>query len=546
MIDRHVIHKRSERGIALFSALLVLLVIAAICAAMLLLASGESTSVGRQRSSTRVLYAAAAGLEEARARMLTYHPNAYSKLTPPVSLPTAVGQVLYVLNPAAGETVNPTDLSASNPYADTEYQTEFGTPVNSAGVSVTSVNSAQPLATGLTPIPYKWVRITVKTERAANAHINGDTVLNNTTPVYYDGKRQNLTNAGSPVYRLTSLAVLPNGARSMAQVDVNAVRTGFNYAVAAGNACQFQTSGAMTISGNMGCNSEIVVGGPLTILDGNIESYDVITGSGPITLTGTHQARANNAIDPPVTGGGSPNRVVGPGTVPRLLTPATPTPAPLAPNTMPNPDANNMIPLVTQTNPHGTCVAGKVVFDLGNTNPPQVLEFTGATYPSACPGVNINPQNFGTNIQFQGKGTIWFSSSQSIDFYNDFGTASVPIQLNIIARPKNNTVGQDTISFFGKIINVQGLIYTHGELYTKCGTAPQMFHVSGAVLTYKDPNQLGPTDNGDFGPGNCTTDLNVTHNPAQFAANPPPGFDGLLLSAGATSVKVLNWRDIRF
>ncbi len=535
---------RSERGVALFVTLMVLLLLGALTTAMLLLASGESSSVGHQRNAARVNYAAAAGLEEARARMLAYHPNGFSKLSPPVSLPTTVGQVIYITNPASGETVNPADLSAGNAYADTEYQTEFGTAVNDASVTVTTVSSVQPVMAGLTSIPYKWVRMTVKTEQAARADINGDAVLNNTIPVYYDGKRQNLTNTRDPVYRLTALAVLPTGARHMAQVDVASVLNGFKYAVAGGNACQFQNTGAGTISGNIRCNSEIVVSGPLTVVDGNVEDYTVIDGSGSIALDGTHQAKANSGIGPVVTGGGSPNKVVGPGTVPQLLTPATPTSAPLAPNTIPNPDANNIIPAVTQTNPPGTCVGGNVVLDLGNTTPPQVVQFTGATYPSACPGVNINPQNFPATFQFQGKGTIWFSSNQSIDFHNNFGTATQPLQINIIARPANNSVGQDTISFYGSVINIQGLIYTHGEVYTKCGTAPQMFHVSGSVIAYKDPNQLGPTNNGDFGPGSCTTDLNLTYNPAQFAINPPPGFDGLLLSGGATSVKLLNWRDM--
>jgi hypothetical protein len=534
---------RSERGIGLFFALMVLLLIAAIGAAIMLLASGESFMVGKQRFSMRVFYAAFAGLEEARARMVDYHPNAFSKLSPPVSLPSAVGQVVYITNPAAGEVVNPTDLSPANQYADTEYQQEFGTPVTPAMITAT-VPSAQPVLAGAPAIPYKWVRITVKTEQAARADINTDGVFDGATPVYYDGKRQNLTSTGYPVYRLTALAVLPGGARRMAQEDVTPVPSGFHYALAAGNACQFLQSVAFTMSGDVRCNSEVIVNTPLTVINGDVWSYTVVDGSGSITLNGSHQVKANNAINPTVLGGGSPNEVLGPGTVPQLITPATPTPAPLAPDTIPNPDANNIIPAVTQTNPPGQCIGGNVVFDLGNSNPPTTFEFNGATYPSACTGVNINPQNFGTNIIFQGRGTIWFSSNQSIDFFNNFGTATQAAQINIIARPRDNSVGQDTISFLGSVINILGLVYSHGEIYTKCGSPGQTFHVSGSLIAYKDPNQLGPTNNGDFGVDSCTTDMNLTYNPGQFLLNPPPGFNGLLLSGGNTSVKILNWHDM--
>lgn len=541
---------RAQRGAVLLMALIALLLIAAVAAAILFTASGESALVGNQRTSIRALYAAAAGIEEARARLLDYHPNAFAKVSPPLSLPSAVGQVVYIVNPAAGEVVNPTDLSASNPYADLEYEQEFGTPVTTA-TSVRTIPSAQPVVAGVTAIPYKWVRITVKTERAANADINGDVVLNNIIPVYHDGKRENLTNSGQRIYRVAALAVLPGGARHMAEADVVPVPAGgFDYALAAGNACQLQTTAPITINGNIRCNSEIIVDGHLTLVDGDMESYTVVNGSGSVTLNSTHQVRANGEITPSVAGGGSPNTVSAPGTVQQLLTPATPTPSPLAPNTMPNPNALNITSTNKVVNPPGVCIGGKLVFNLLTLDPPMLFEFDNAAPKpptwAACGASNI-PSNFPANVQFQGKGTIYFSQNHSIDFRNDFGTIGQALELNIIARPKDNSVGQDTISFFGKIIHIRGLIYTHGEVYTKCPPPPgnQMFHVYGSVLAYKDPNQLGPTDNGDFGVGNCTNNLKIQYDPAQLASNPPPGFDGLLTgSPGGGGSKVSTWREV--
>ncbi len=547
---------RAQEGAALLMALVVLLLIAAVAAAIIFMASGESALVGNQRTATRSFYAAVAGVEEARARFLDYHPNAFAKVVPPLSFPTAVGQVIYILNPAGAEVVNPTDLSPTNPYADLEYEQEFGSPVTAA-TSVRTIPTAQPVIAGVNPIPYKWVRITVKTERAANANINTptDTVLNNTIPVYHDGKRDNLTNTGQRVYRVTALAVLPGGARHMAQSDVISIPDGgFDYALAAGNACQLQTAVPITIIGNLRCNSEIIVDSPLTLVDGDMEGYDPIDGSGSIILNGNHQVRANGGISPTVVGGGSPNKVSAPGTVQQLLTPATPTPSPLAPNTMPNPDANNITSTNKVVNPPGTCIGGKRVFDLGNLNPPMLFEFDNAAakppdWSVSCGGSTAGsiPSNFPANVEFQGKGTIWFSQNHSIDFHNDFGTAGQAAEINIIARPKDNSVGQDTISFKGKIIHIRGLIYTHGEVYTKCPPPPgnQMFHVYGSVISYKDPNQLGPTDNGDFGAGSCTNNFKIEYDPAQLASNPSPGFDGLLAgSAGGGHPKDLSWREV--
>ena len=204
---------RGQQGTVLLLTLLALLLIGALGAAMLLLASGESGIVGMQRTSTQVFYAAAAGLEEARGRLSPLHPNAIPKL-PGITLPDALLEVLYVTNPAGGEVVAP--QTPGNPYYDNEYAGEFVVPITVA--TVQTVASVQPA--GAPPIPYKWVRITVKTERSAWQDISADGVFNSITPIFYAGDRQNLTGSGKRVYRITSLAVLPNGTQRMVQQDV--------------------------------------------------------------------------------------------------------------------------------------------------------------------------------------------------------------------------------------------------------------------------------------------------------------------------------------
>jgi hypothetical protein len=70
---------------------------------------------------------------------------------------------------------------------------------------------------------YKWARVTAKTERSASIDVDGNGVLDNTIPIFYDGANQNLTMTGKQVLRVTSLAVMPNGSRRMLQYDVGAV-----------------------------------------------------------------------------------------------------------------------------------------------------------------------------------------------------------------------------------------------------------------------------------------------------------------------------------
>ncbi|MBI1750800.1 MAG: hypothetical protein HY234_05915 [Acidobacteria bacterium] len=210
--------RAGEKGVTLLIVLFALVLITGVAIALLLMSGTESAIAGNYRSSTQVFYAAQAGLEEGRGRLWSGHPNPFGAFVPQ---PMAVGQARYILNPSAGETVQPSDLSASSAYRDTQYQQEFGVPVTSATVQTTASTSGTLLAGVPGPL-FKWVRITPKTERAAGIDVNDDGTLNNTTPIYFDGSNQNLLQQGQQVFRITSLAVLPNGSQRMLQADVAA------------------------------------------------------------------------------------------------------------------------------------------------------------------------------------------------------------------------------------------------------------------------------------------------------------------------------------
>src|SRR5882672_12045746 len=69
--------QRRESGIALLISIFVLLLISVVAIALIVSAGTESALAGNYRSSTGVYYAALAGLEEGRGRLLDRDPNSF-------------------------------------------------------------------------------------------------------------------------------------------------------------------------------------------------------------------------------------------------------------------------------------------------------------------------------------------------------------------------------------------------------------------------------------------------------------------------------------
>lgn len=224
--------RRSEEGIALLIAIFVLLLISVVAIA-LLVSSGTETALGRNyRSSSTVYYAALAGLEEARGRLLPKNPNYFGPSVIPsgTSLATALplGQAVYVVNANSYESETVAPWNSSNLYFDTEYQSEFGVPASS-WQSVTSVwnNNAQ----GIPGPIYKWARINAVTEQSLYMDINQDGVYDSSTLIFYDPAHVNSSGAPMPslivstsppstavqALEITALAYLPNGSKKILQ-----------------------------------------------------------------------------------------------------------------------------------------------------------------------------------------------------------------------------------------------------------------------------------------------------------------------------------------
>src|SRR5271163_1793688 len=256
-----------QKGIALLIAIFVLLLISVVAIA-LLVSSGTETALGANyKYSSTVYYAALAGLEEARGRLLPRNPNYFDNINPSlVPTPFPLGQTLYVINRLPGDTIQP--WNSSNPYYDTEYQSEFGVPASSASwQSVHSVwdNNIQ----GIPGPIFKWVRINAVTEASLYIDVNYSGSYNSTTPLYYDPAHLNssgnawpsLIETWSPpstavqALEITALAYLPNGTKKILQYLVAPVTVSLTFPAAltmAGYSDSFNspTHNAFVISGN--------------------------------------------------------------------------------------------------------------------------------------------------------------------------------------------------------------------------------------------------------------------------------------------------------
>jgi hypothetical protein len=252
--------RRSEAGVALLIAIFVLLLIGVTAIALILSSGAESALAGNYRSSASAYYAAFAGIEEARGRLLPSNPDYIGPALASLGTPLPLGKVLYIQNPLPGEAVNPTDLSNPSTYPDTEYQNEFGAPITSA--TVQTVNSVSPVA-GLPVGPlYKWVRINAATEKSLNVNVdNRPLPLDSTTPLFYDNACLDTPGRPGPTLcvnhsanaaqalEITALASLPNGSQKLLQYIVAPFIPPMNFSGTAG-APNPSFPSALTLVGN--------------------------------------------------------------------------------------------------------------------------------------------------------------------------------------------------------------------------------------------------------------------------------------------------------
>ncbi|HSE49000.1 MAG TPA: PilX N-terminal domain-containing pilus assembly protein [Terriglobales bacterium] len=278
-------HRNGERGIALITVLLALLLLSAIGLGMMYMTNMETSINANFRRQQVAYFAARAGLEEVRARMMKASPNSLWPLITPGSIPTAIKNydpgmargpltfiptgnnqaILYILNEGnqAGS-VRPWDIN--NQYYDDElchdgYNLPGLQAQNSIDYSVRCTtlpngNLWYQTATSTAPwngtsaaLPWKWARVALKLN-GSQQNYPVSSVAGAATGVCFNAANEQVLPAGTaqcndtipsmnPVFLVTVLAVTTTGARRMVQAEVGLQPTQpFQYGMfATGNTC---------------------------------------------------------------------------------------------------------------------------------------------------------------------------------------------------------------------------------------------------------------------------------------------------------------------
>ncbi len=273
-------------------ALLALMLLSAIAIGMMFISSTETTISSNFRSEETSYFAARAGVEEVRDRMLPSPPNPssgnysiYNSIAA-LNMPGTNPWALYVLNGKnqSGANMSMTDVTsftAGNQLVDDElchdfYNANTGMTYQSANLKCTTlptggwygtaIASLKPVGGNSNPIDYKWIRISLKANNtyAGNGSTSAyvDSSQAGTNQVCWSGSlagaheivipsTAHCTDAAynaMPVYLLTALALTPSGARRIVQQEVAQTFIPFNPPgglFAVGSGC-----GALTIGGN--------------------------------------------------------------------------------------------------------------------------------------------------------------------------------------------------------------------------------------------------------------------------------------------------------
>ena len=235
IIFQSKIPRRSDRGFALIFALLVLLLISAVLMGMIMMSNTETNISANFRDEQTAFFASRAGVEEVRDRLRSSATNSLGGSIPATALPGATNGVLYVTNPAPGETVTPwLPLGASSTYPDDEICKEVtctsGVPTGTWYLTPAASASTSYAATPI--LPWKWVRVMAKANKSDTGATRVTSVdgTTNGNRVCFTGTNEIATALAScpaasntylPVYELTALAVTSSGSRRMTQYEVS-------------------------------------------------------------------------------------------------------------------------------------------------------------------------------------------------------------------------------------------------------------------------------------------------------------------------------------
>lgn len=494
-----------EEGISLLFAMFTLLLVTAIAMGMMFMSSTETAINANFKSEETAYFAARAGLEEVRDRMLPGNPNTLAANLP-TALPGGANGVVYMVQPGVTPANITTFPSNTNPLVDDAFCHDWGTaPVGGmtyyppnvrcsdlpGGTGwFTTVSSVAPFAGSANPIDYKWVRVTLKRNDSTphGAHALADASQISDKVVCWDGTTEVavpanatpppcnlLSPTANPVYMVTSLAVSVRGTRRMIQQEMAqdpSPSLGFPYGLfATGTGCGALNlgGGAQTFSfnssaitppgiptlaqinttgGNVGSNGNISIGGNTTAINGAISS----------AISGIGNCNQGNGLSI----SGQPHY----GSNVQIPTQNVPVPAP--PNPLPPTNNVNISPQNLPAGSYGNVnvTGGTLVLTGGPANNPVIytmnsLSVTGGGTLQITGGavvLNIAGVHAQNAITFAGGSTIQNSTYNPANFIINYGGSNNlnltggNMSFAVINAPNANISFSGGSNFYGQAI----------------------------------------------------------------------------------------------
>ena len=532
--------KHNEGGVALFLSLIILLLLSALAVGFVYMASTDTIVSANYRNQQTLYFAAKAGMEEARGRLMTtvgttnvVNPN--SIVSPscagganaclpavPVVPNDANHGVLYILggpNPAAvtpwvAGTIYTDDelchngysLTGLNPHSADVHCPDVPTTAN----WYSATNSIAPWNSTSAALPFLWARVSLKLNGSVDSgkyKVNPALPVN--APVCWDGTREIVANAptcagtpsaANPVYLITAMAAnTQSGSRRFVQSEVALTPTPpFPYGMfATGNTCSaLQLGGGATTDsytsangsnyanshtntgGDVGSNGNVGLNGSSTQIGGSIGVPNATTGACPAGLT----IAGGAGFLPPTTS----NTLVAAGP---FTFPTPPSPVPLPPNTNEPKIGKTGATLLPGTYGNISVTAGGTITIAPGTYNINSISLSGNSNlvisPSGTVVFNVAGTGQNTPIDFSG-GSITNNSLVANTFMINYGgTGNVSLS--------GNTATYLTLNAPNADVNITGGSDIYGAIIGRT-----IKNMGGTKFHYDKNTSLGPPSVGYY------------------------------------------------
>jgi len=510
----HAIPEKREQGFSLIVAMLALMLLSAVAVGMMFMASTETAVSSNFKAEETAYFAARAGVEEVRDRMLPSPPSPTGAFSINGSLPAFMPGsgnpwALYILNgknPQTGSNMSMADVTnlvSTNVVADDELCHDFPgyagmTPavanIRCSGSSgLPSGSSWYTSTTSITPLPvdYKWVRVTLKannTYGGTNASLFVDPSKPGASQVCWFGSGTGANEVvppggqpcssinATPVYLVTALAVSPSGgtkgARRLVQQEIAQTYVTNNLPgglFAVGNGC-----GALSLAGNANTGSfNSAAEGTATNPPSNLSSAGGDVGSNGNIYVGGSSTNVNGNIhtNQPTSIGSCPGNGVTVSGHPGMgslvsTTPYTPAVPPM-PNPLPPTSSTtlNGVTLLSSQGPWGNVtIKGTVTLTGGTTSNPAVYtmnsltENGNATLAITGPVIlNLAGVGSATVLDLTGNGFANSSNVPSAFVINYGGTDAIKLSggsdaYGVINAPNSAITFRGGSNFYGQAV----------------------------------------------------------------------------------------------